>query len=296
MRVSGSSFSRSSLWIGIAAVLTATPSWGHCGLEGCPREGSPEGSRWRVRGAVEARRTAFTYLRIDGDYLEIVPRVEVVEGGWQAGVLAPLVTLHFLEDTRTGAGNPVFFGQLRVSARPTHDLYVGMQGEAPWGDTEHGLADDHAMLVPYARSELRTRPLTLATSLGYRFTVFESEASSAGALAPDLAASVASTSRIAFHAGHSHAAPTLVDPHEDRELLWRALVTTARPFLRVTPALSLDGQHVVRGTEDERTFLQGGLGLRVAASRMMSIETQAAFPLTSAKRFDWRLSGAVRLR
>jgi hypothetical protein len=239
---------------------------------------------------VEFRQTAFEYLTLDGDYFEVVPRAEFAGNTWQAGATAPVVTLHFLGETETGPGNPVFYGQARVLARTACDLYVGTQYEAPWGDTEHGRADDHSMLVPYVYSHARIARLALTTSVGYRFTILEGTESIAAAAPPALS-NMALTS-IAFHAGHDHSIPTVVNPHEDQELLWRATAGTANPVLSVIPFTP--SRSTYPGTRE--TFLEGIVGLQIPVARALAIDTQATLPMTDARRLDWSLSGSVRLR
>ena len=278
----------------VTVVLALFPrqAGAHCGLENCPAgvdDTSVESVRWSA--SVEVRQTETDYLEIPVSYSQYVPRVDLRGTWWRVGAVAPIVTLRFLEQTQTGFGNPLFILQGRVVTRPAYKLDAGLQIEAPWGDTEDGLADDHTMLVPYVNAEWPTYLVDVDVSVGYRFVVLESgEASQASSAASHFGRTVQ------FHSGHYHGvAETVIDPHTDREVLWRAEVSSARPLWRVTPSLLLDAQHVVGDEPGEDFFLNGGVELRVRVSNSIAIEGMGFWPMTTASRYDRRVALSLRL-
>jgi hypothetical protein len=278
---------------GVLGALLSGPAAAYCGLESCPRSPQQAGDGWSLSGGVDVRQTSFEYLRLGGDYTEVAPRADLAVGPLRLGAVAPLVTLRFLGETRTGAGNPLFAAEGRILDGGRGGVALGCQYEAPLGDADEGIADDHSMLMPYARADVGARGVRIVAQVGYRFTASEGGSGEAASAAPPAGARLA---RLRFHAGHDHAAPRLVNPHDDRELLWRTTWSAARPLLRTHPSVQVAAAHVVGSEGGERHFVEGGAGLRVPFGRSISLETGASVPLSAAERYRWRLTAALRLR
>lgn len=281
----------------VLGISLAPAAWGCCGLESCPRDPAPapELSRVEIAGSIDVQQTSFDYLRIDGDYTEVMARAAFAAGRFRFVAVAPYVTLRFLDTTRSGAGNPVFTGEANVLQAGGGALALGLQYESPLGDSEHSLADDHTMFMPYVRADSRFRGVDLTASVGYRFSAFEPDAETAGdaAAAPPGRLDLA---RIQFHAGHAHGIPVLVNPHDDREILWRAEAASVRPFAGVVPAAHMAAEHVLGDASDASFYLVGGPALRVPLAGPVALETSASIPMGGGSRYHWRLDAALRLR
>ncbi len=279
-----------------AVLLVATQARANCGLENCPADpidAEGESARWST--SVELRETETQYLGIPTSYNHYVPWAEVRWDRWRSGAVVPMISLHFLGETRTGLGNPIFFAQGRITASEKSFLDAGVQFEAPWGDSEEGLADDHAMLVPYVSSQWGGSLVELDGSVGYRFVVYEDTPDEVSDAAAGSRSDLEGTRAIQFHAGHDHGvAETVVDPHTDREMLWRLRTSSGRPLWRITPSLLLDGQVVVGEAVGGSSFTNAGLEVRVRMTRAIALESAAVWPISDARRYDRRLAIALR--
>jgi hypothetical protein len=260
-----------------------------CGLRECPAVQQVPAAT-AVRASAAARHTEFDLEGVQGNYSSYVSRLELTRNGWILGATATIVTLRRSGETHTGAGNPLLFAQRRVLTRSEHRLHVGLQYEVPWGETRDGIASDHHELLPYARWALSAGRAGAELTLGYRFSIGESGGGATGS--PSLAP-IARGSGIALHAGHDHAtAVDYVDPHAEREVVWRAAVTG--PGTRLAPALGVEGRHVVSAGED-LLLLTADLRVSVPLARRFSVEAMGTVPLTDARRYDWNTELGLRL-
>lgn len=255
---------RRCLFTFFAFVLLAQPSWAGCGLEDCSCVAEePKPAEVRLTGSVEVRQTSFNYLGIPGNYSECNSRVELRDTALRLGAILPVISLHFIDETVTGLGSPLFYAEVDLGQHAGQSLDLGLQLESPWGDVEKGLAEDHSMFVPYVRNAFRIGTMNATVTAGYRAVIVDDEE------APEDASATRSMSlargrwgeapsALQLHAGHDSSQLNLVNPHEHHEVLWRAQVTTSPVYRNIRVGTLLDAQHVVDGSSDETFFLNGG--------------------------------------
>lgn len=245
-----------------------------CGLQGCPLtvfQGEARGDRWMASDSFHY--TDFNLGGISGHYTQIIPHLHYTGlPRWTLGGFVPLVTLSAAGESHRGMANPVLLAEYQLSRGPAGSLSAGSQVELAVGDDEHGIASEHSEWVPYLSGTRKSGPITWAGSAGFRWSLSESHSHGA--------------------AGHM---PLVVNPHEDKELLYRL---AAGPVLgRTTPRLFIDGQHVVKGETKGTGFLTGGLSVNYSLSKKYSLGALWEVPLSSPRRFDWHaaLTLAIRL-
>src|SRR5690606_3453270 len=113
------------------------------------------------------------------------------------------------------------------SLSPGWQLAAGAQLELPVGAASHGIASDHTEVLPYARLSLAWERFHVSTSAGVRLAVGEHE-------------HVHEDEHGAVHVLHtpgSGSAVLYVNPHEGRELVYRAVAEYALLDRRVRPGL-----------------------------------------------------------
>lgn len=268
---------RALLVLGLIA-LPARIAWAECGLEHCPRR-DVERAGPRIAGTV--RTTAFSDDSEDGSY-----RLYTGTASWEArlatfGVSAAFVTVETSDEIARGARNPLLFAEASVLRTARHDLLLGTQWEIPWGDED--VADRHQELVVYGRYRVRSlRSLDLRA--GFRTAIssddhFEAERAQA---AP---------STISFHAGHTKTLASYVNPHADRELVWRAAAVAFGPI-----HAHAQGERVLEGESEGLHFITAGASVDVPIAGSWLLIPSASGPVTRAKRYDWTLGVEVSVR
>lgn len=245
-------------------------AYADCGLSFCPvgSHRSEEAPGWRL--SLQVRHAGFDVAGVSGHFTQATPRAEYRAARWWAGAGLPVTRLEAMDETRTALSNPILFAEGRPEWRRDWKPAFGLQIELPFGDHEHGIASEHAEFVPYA-SLVRSfgHPFLLATA-GFRAAV----------------------------GGHEHDAmhPLLVNPHEDKEFLYRLGGGSHWRHNALMVQGYLDGQRVLSDEEGEKGFLSAGLQAVGRLSDDFDMTGTVEVPVTTPSRVEWLLSLGVTYR
>ncbi|MGQ0643866.1 MAG: hypothetical protein ACT4O3_00015 [Elusimicrobiota bacterium] len=255
----------------LAGILAAGEAGAGCGLNMCPVSDAPSGGGWRWDAS--ASQTSFERRGVSGHYSSVTPRVEYrARHGWASGAYWPVIFLDDGKHRKTGMGNPVLYGERR--ALPF--LRWGTQLELPLGDDKHGIAAEHGELLPYAGADAAAGSWNFSTRTGYRF-------------------SLSNSGRGHGSGDHDHGV-LLVNPHEDREFVYR---TGAERFWApkdFRTGFYLDGQHALDGDSDGTGFLTGAFEVSLPFHRRLAWTLFLERPLTRPERFSWRTGAGAAAR
>jgi hypothetical protein len=244
-----------------------------------------------------------------GSYTAIYPRVELIWSNWSVGALVPLVDLRkdgFAGEQ--GVGNPRVYGQ--ATLWEPLGLRAGVELDLPWGESE--VAGDHAEIIPFFSIDRMGTTWGAFASVGYRASLGSGHAHAALSQHGERAANVTKHGdpehEAAFHAdpghddpGHddgsgdhdreqSHDSGSIhpVDPHSERELLYRAGV--ARNWGDSSIRAFVEGQSVLEDIPGPRQFTAVGLELGIPAFGLLWVPG-VEVPIGP----DRRLDSSVRL-
>jgi len=279
-------FFRFSFASAIAATLFITVSaQAFCGLQSCPRI-DPHGQTHPYTAGVRARLTGFDIDNESGYYGIVSPHLFVRTpflSNLSLGVEVPWVTLHTADDETSGLGNPLLTAQ--YARRLSHDFSAeaGLQLELPFGDHDHGLADDHYMLLPWVGARYEWGTAWYASGMmGFSQAVGgEDDAADTTASARIAGSTLAK----AAHADHGAAAePLLVNPHGDREVQWRAALGY-RPRARwIVEGFGLGTVDISESTPEY--YVRAGVSSEWSLTEALGLQVIADAPVTSARRSD----------
>jgi hypothetical protein len=266
-------------WIAALVLLLgdAGAARAECGLAQCPsRDGASPG----VYALAYVQQTSFD-LGDPGDYTLGGVRLR-----WDPGARICLSALTSWVEVRTatdegrGRRNPVFLGEVLTVRMGDGAVFSGLQWEAPWGDDI--VSAPHSEWLGYLRF---LGPRGLDVTGGYRFSPSDDVSSGSSFSA---APTIAAPDRIQFHAGHSHSSSSdfasLVNPHEAREVLWRA---DAAPVRRVV--VTVAGQHPLAGATQGQHFVTLGASATIPVLRHVAIVPSASGPISQSRRYDWTI-------
>ena len=255
----------------LAAGPSVLPAEASCGLEVCgmpdvaPSAGDREFSFW-----TGARFVNFDLGPRDGHYTEIPFHLMVpAPSPWRGGAQTSLVFLDDGTENNSGLTNLLLFAERRLGENNGASISAGGQLEVPVGDDEDGIASDHWELIPYAAVRQPTAVLPWSALAGFRFSLED---------------------------GHGHGrgrgTPLFVNPHEDKEFLYRFSVFPARRMGEFAPEIFVDGQHALDGPSDGTGFLSLG-GKALADFGGWRLGPTAEIAVTKPRRFDYKLGVAA---
>ena len=207
----------------------------------------------------------------------------------------PVTRLDAGDEVHTGLSNPLLTALYGRRFSETWSGEAGMQLELPFGETDHSLADDHVMLLPWigVRRDLGDA-WQMSGLLGVSHAIETGSAAVADISAPALAKSAA-LSKTA-HNGVDHgagAAPVYVNPHGDREIQWR--LGLSRVWNRSTAEVFALGQSdISEGISHAEYYARAGLSWDLALTHILGLQTLAHVPVTSARRSEAELGLSVR--
>jgi|GEM_PF-4242762 len=239
-----------------------------CNLAGCPSGLRTEGVQRRHIVDQTIGYITFDINHHNGNYLQYEPRYEfrginrVVVGGF-----ASLIALDDGHDSHSGLGNPVLFGEVVVKNSTDDQLSFGSQLELALGDDENGLAAEHMEIVPYLSYSNSAGSIDWMGSTGYRHSL-ESGDRHESAIHSEL----------------------FVNPHADKEYLYRLHARFPKIRGSMSPDFVLDGQHALDGEDDGKGFLSIGAGLSFSAGTGWTFSPKVEIPVTTPRRFDSKLS------
>lgn len=238
-----------------------------CGLQGCPSISETE-TKNRLVIDNQLTFTKFNLEHRKGDYVMFTPHIHYY--GWSrfvVGGFASLVNLDDGHETNTGFGNPVIYGEYVFSERDSVKLSAGTQIEFPLGDDDKGIAGDHTAVLPYLGYRQPLKRIGLFSQVGYRHSFSDSSDG---------------------HAGGGHT-PLLVNPHGDKEFVYRAGVEKMADKSGLFGRLNIDGQHVIDGDDEGKGFLtaNGYVGSRVGDQTRVGLLVE--LPVSNPRRFDSRV-------
>lgn len=247
-------------------LLVSENGYSSCGLQGCPTDFS-SGSSPQNPLVVDAalRYVDFDVHGVSGHYTQIEPRIEF--RGWPCWTLGGFGSIVALDDgheNHTGLGNPVLFGEYSAAEWNKDRLSFGAQLELALGDDEHGIAAEHEEIVPYASYVKAVQSILWRGSVGYRYALSSDDG---------------------HGGGHT---PLLVNPHEDKEFLYRLSFEASRAS-GIYPGLFLDGVHALDGEDKGTGFLTVGGTVRRAISETVALRGLVEAPVTSPHRFEWKI-------
>lgn len=251
---------------------------------------------WTHEGGLQVT-TGLTYehLAFDrdglrGSYGSLQPRAGASWGRWSASLTVPVyaANLRGTVDPDAGFGNP----RVRVEAQWIRSigLSVGVDAEAPLGASKRGLASDHWEGIPFVSLGPRIGSWMPMVSSGVRFAESHEHPSDPHAHTAerylfDLGAHPEDPVPDSDHGHASADAPLLVNPHEDRELLFH--VALGRDWGGRIPAVFYSGQYVLREIDEPRLFGTVGAELGIALFDKYWIAPGIEVPVGSNRRLDW---------
>lgn len=245
--------------IALFVLASSSAARASCGLSVCDVAGSP--GLWRAE--VKAFRVAYDLDGFSGSYLQTAVTVGREGRSWRLGGTASLVSNSpDAGHHKTGLGNPV----LKVE-HVRGPWAAGLLAEIPWGDDANGLAGDHAAAVPYAAWRPSRGAWRADLRAGYSHSLTEGHGAHAAA------------------GGHSHV--LVVNPHADREIVYRSAVMNHRE--RVSAEAFLDGHHALKGESDGKGFLTAGLAIDALFGKGFSAGIWGEVPLTRPRRMESRV-------
>lgn len=270
----------------------ATGAQAFCGLQSCPRIG-PHGGEAPFEAGLRSRFVIFDIAGEHGYYGVYSPRFFAKALGMSLGVEVPWVNLHLAEGVTSGIGNPLLVAQYAHRLSTAWSAQAGMQWELPFGDTEHGLAGDHTMLLPWVGARYEFADFWyLSGMLGFSYALPE----------PDAEDESGSSARVAplaksAHNGVDHntglAVPQYVNPHGDREAQWRLGV--GRMFMHrwMVEAFTLGAADV---TEPNTVFYaRAGASAEWMLTSSFGLQVMADAPVTAARRSEAALGVDVKV-
>jgi hypothetical protein len=245
-------------------LFTAVSLRAGCGLEYCPFPGAE--TPWEAEASVRSAR--FDWEGRSGSYLQT--QVRGLRRGplWSSGALLSLVSLDEGGRRNTGLGSPLLFIERRLSS----SFVSGLQAELPGGNHRMGVASEHAELLPYLSYHRMPEPFYHSALLGFRFST---------------------------DTGHAHAPaagrPLLVNPHDDKEVLYRLALGWRLEGSSVKNEFFLDGAHALSSTAPGPGFVAAGVSLLFPAGGSDGFRFTAEQAVTRPRRFENRLGLLYRL-
>ena len=283
--------------LSMAAILLAPLSANaFCGLQSCPRVG-PHGGDAPFEAGLRSRLVAFDIAGEQGYYGVLSPRFFAKALGVSLGVEVPWVNLHLAEGVTSGLGNPLVIAQVAGPISPAWTAQAGVQLELPFGDTDHGLAGDHTMLLPWIGARFALSDVWYVSGmLGYSQALeFKGEASDDAADTGALArvAPLAKTAHNGVDHGTGQVAPSFVNPHGDREAQWRAGV--GRMFMHrwMLEAFAL-GQADM-SVSNLVFYTRAGASAEWMLTPAVALQVIADAPVTAARRSEAALGVDVKI-
>jgi hypothetical protein len=251
-----------SFFLFLPIAVFATAARAGCGLEYCQE---PTLSETSSSLGVTYQNVRYDWQEFSGTYSAFLSRYQYTARRWKAGGFVSVITLH--GEDHTGIGNPVAFAEYRLTGEGSSRAAVGAQVELDAGDHEHGIASEHSEALPYLSVSGGNSYRGWAAVVGTRYALTESHSHGR---AP----------------GHT---PQVVNPHEGKELLYRASLRSAIGWTRWQGEIFGDGQHALTGEGRGPGYLTGGLSPASARQARGRLELLAEFPLTSPRRIERRL-------
>lgn len=249
-------------------LVCAQASHAACGLSFCPRPEEPGANN--IDLAFMAKETGFDIQGTDGRYTELMGSVQYTAFSHLAlGLHVPFIILEATE-TEFGLGNLIAYAEWRSRPSWLSAFGAGVQFELPTGESQHGLADDHYMAVPYASLGLPAGPVMLGGALGLATTLYGNHEEGA------------------HHAGHEPT-PVFVHPHEHLEFLYRISVGARLLGGKFLPEAFVDGQRVLATPDDPDAgvdFLNLGVSLPFQWKELL-LTPSIAIPVLPDHRFEW---------
>jgi len=253
----------------------------------------------------EAEHVSFDLEGVTGRYTALYPRADLFGSRWSVGALFPVIDLRTDGfDDELGFGNPRIYGQATVAR--SAGLSVGLEVDLPWGMDE--VSGDHAELIPFLSVEQSGMQWGVFASLGFRAGLGSDHAhgpshhESAGLRRdpghdPDVDPGHDPAGHDPGHddesgdAHHLHGSIDPVDPHSDRELLYRVGVT--RNVRDTSIQVYLDGQSVVKDVPGPKQFAAVGLEVEFPGLGLLWAPG-VELPLGEDRRFESAIHLGVR--
>lgn len=216
--------------LGVLFLVTPRVLRAACGLCVCdvapPQD--PLGWRWETR----VSQVEYDLSGFKGHYIQTAVAAEHRgASGWTwAGSMSLVSNAPDAGHSKTGFSNPVARGEKQWGA-----WALGSLLEFPLGDEAHGLASDHLAAIPYLAYRPALGFLRADFRMGYSHSFSGGDAHGG--------------------AGH-HTVPLVVNPHENRELVYRA--DMKQPGGPVEWGAFLEGQQVLSGESRGQGFLTAG--------------------------------------
>ncbi|HLG18828.1 MAG TPA: hypothetical protein VI895_03290 [Bdellovibrionota bacterium] len=263
----------------LAIPAISDSAWATCGLNGCPIDGHEASRNEEVHGLLDAS-TVYGSVAEDRDkidYWSSHVRGEAVLTPWfRSSLVIPFGMVTENNESTFGLSDIAMettFLPFRWNQNQSKIL-VGSQIEFPTGDEDAHLGAGHYEWLPYAAVHVMTGQTMHYVQSGWRISFSGDDGSrSAGPTAPE-----------SSHLLHG----SVLDPHSGNEFVYRA--GTVVPFFdRLSAAFALQGQTVLEAEERGTTYLSVLPELYLGITRQLWLQLRGEMPVTSDKRFDWRM-------
>jgi hypothetical protein len=270
----------------LSAVLGMAPhTAAYCGLEHCPIGYRPEqpakwavGLSWRMVTFKQAGREVG--FQQGTTRLEWRPSRRFILGG-DLPVSAPLTA----SKHAYGFSNPLVFAEAALLMGEGARLSIGSQLELPYGDISEGFASNHVMGVPYAVVGRSIGAFSLSTRLGWSTAIpYRASKAAAQSRYDNPFGTSAQSARVAHLEPVSAGTATFIEPHSDRDLLFR--IEGSLKFRVATAALSLNGAHAMEPEFAPENAVSFGASVEVPFGEGFSIRPEVRFPLMRPARFE----------
>jgi hypothetical protein len=282
----------------LPVVLLPVVAGANCGLQSCPRP-AHEADASVLQADLRTRWVTFDAAGVSGSYAVLAPRLLWRPlTRWTVGAEVPVTRLESQGEVHTGLSNPLLTALYARRLSHVWSGEAGLQLELPFGQTEHGLADDHTMILPWIglRRDIGAEGAWQASGLlGFSQALEFGESGDTDATELAKTAALAKTAKSA-HSGvdHGDGGGVLVNPHGDRELQWRAGL--ARLFGRSTAeAFALGQTDVSDGAAHAVHYVRAGASFEYTLTRALGLQILAHAPVTSARRSDAEIGAGIRL-
>ena len=269
----------------VALFLGSAPAARACRLESLLARLHTSGARpvsWLLATAFDA--TAFDLDGISGHYARVTTRAQYVRlQSLAVGAEVAVIQLHRndLERPTSGLGNPLLFGLCPLPAWRGGSVELGLQLGLPLGDAADGLASDHWEVLPHVGVAHEGRRLDVLADGGVRVALGGGHEDCATPTATDAPPLSSDT-------------PLFVDPHAEKELLYRFGANLHDPYSTRNIALYVDAQHVLGNDSAISSQVALGLEAGLQLGPRYRLHPGLEVPITASKREDWSLRLEVR--
>lgn len=267
-----------------ASLLSALEVQAYCGLEHCPIISQPQhpdkwavGLSWRmVSFKKEGKKIGFQQVTTR---LEWRPSPRFILGS-DLPITLPLTDSKYLY----GFSNPLVFAEAVVPYESETRLAFGSQFELPYGGISKGFATNHLMAMPYAVVSRFFGAISLSTRLGWGTSIPYRAPKPSTPSSNTALGTTAISSRVAHVHQLPEGATAFVEPHSNRDLLYRIAVAYKAPM--ATTEIQISGAHAFEAGFSPQNAFSTGLSVAFRYNDHLTVLPELRLPLTQPARFE----------